>query len=90
MTKPIQYCDLRTRRVTRKSEVTKNELMRQMIAVCLQNELKFRFVLTDSWFSSEENFEFITARGKHFISALKDNRLLALSAEDKKHKRFCL
>ena len=88
MTKPIQYCDLRTRRATRKSEVTKNELMRQMIAVCLQNELKFRFVLTDSWFSSEENFEFITARGKHFISALKDNRLLALSAEDKKHKRF--
>ena len=88
MTKPIQYCDLRTRRATRKSEVTKNELMRQMIAVCLQNELKFRFVLTDSWFSSEENFEFVTARGKHFISALKDNRLLALSAEDKKHKRF--
>ena len=88
VSKPIQYCCLRTRRLTRKSEVSKNELMRQMIAVCLQNELNFRFVLTDSCLSSEESFEFITARGKYFISALKDNTLLALSEEDKKHKRF--
>jgi uncharacterized pyridoxamine 5'-phosphate oxidase family protein len=72
----------------RKNEVTKNELMRQMIQTCIQSELKFRFVLTDSWFSSEENFEFITARGKHFISALKDNRLVALADEDKKQTRF--
>ena len=45
-------------------------------------------MLTDSWFSSEENFEFITAQGKHFISALKDNRLVAASEEDRIHKRF--
>jgi hypothetical protein len=88
VSKPIVYCDLQTRRQTRKSEVTKNELMRQMIRVCIQNELKFRFVLTDSWFSAQENFEFITAQGKHFISALKDNRLVALSEQDKKQKRF--
>jgi SRSO17 transposase len=58
--KPIQYCDLKTRRLTRKSEVTKNELMREMITTCIQNALKFRFVLMDSWFSSVENFSFIT------------------------------
>jgi hypothetical protein len=88
VTKPILYSDLQTRKLKRKSEVTKNELMRQMIQTCIQNDLKFRFVLTDSWFSSEENFEFITARDKHFISALKDNRLVALAEEDKKQKRF--
>jgi hypothetical protein len=88
VTKPILYSDLQTRKLKRKSEVTKNELMRQMIRTCIQNELKFCFVLTDSWFSSEENFEFITARGKHFISALKDNRLVALSEEDRTHTRF--
>lgn len=88
VTKPIEYCDLKTQKLRRKGEVTKNELMRQMIQTCVQNDLKFRFVLTDSWFSSEENFEFITARGKHFISALKDNRLVSLSEEDKKQKRF--
>jgi len=86
--KPTQYCELKTRQVKRKSEVTKNEMMRQMIDTCIGNALKFRFVLMDSWFSSEENFTFITAKGRHFIAALKDNRLVALTEEDKNHKRF--
>ena len=86
--KPIQYCDLATKKLKRKSEVTKNELMREMIETCIRNALKFRFVLMDSWFSSEENFDFITERGRHFIAALKDNRLIALSQEDRKKKRF--
>ena len=85
--KPLQ-CDMVTRQVKRKSEKTKNEMMREMIHACLQNALQFRFVLMDSWFSSEENFDFITSRGKHFIAALKDNRLVALSQEDWKKKRF--
>lgn len=54
----------------------------------MDNALKFRFVLMDSWFSSEENFNFITDKDKHFIAALKDNRLIALSEEDRKKKRF--
>jgi hypothetical protein len=86
--KPIQYCDVQTRQIKRMSEVTKNELMRQMIQVCLQNELKFRYVLMDSWFSAKENFEFIRLRSKHFIAALKDNRLIALSVQDRQAKRF--
>jgi uncharacterized pyridoxamine 5'-phosphate oxidase family protein len=86
--KPFQYSDLKTRQVKRKGDITKNEMMRQMIEVCIQNALKFRFILMDSWFSSEENFDFITNKGKHFIAALKDNRLVALSAKDKKEKRF--
>ena len=86
--KPIEYSIIETRRRTRKSEKTKNELMREMIQVCIDNALKFRFVLMDSWFSSEENFDFITGKGRHFIAALKDNRLIALSEEDKKKKRF--
>jgi len=85
--KPLQ-CDMATRQVKRKSEKTKNEMMCQMIHACLQNALQFHFVLMDSWFSSEENFDFITSRGKHFIAALKDNRLVALSQEDWKKKRF--
>ena len=85
--KPLQ-CDMVSRQVKRKSEKTKNEMMREMIHACLQNALQFRFVLMDSWFSSEENFDFITSRGKHFIAALKDNRLVALSQEDWKKKRF--
>ena len=86
--KPFQYCDLKTRQVKRKSDVTKNELMRQMIGTCIGNALKFRFILMDSWFSSEENFDFITGKGKHFIAAIKGNRLVALTEQDRENKRF--
>ena len=60
----------------------------EMIAACIHNALKFRFVLMDSWFSAQENFEYITAKGKHFIAALKSNRLVAVSENDRRNKRF--
>ena len=88
VTKPHQYCDLKTRQLKRRSEKTKNELMREMIGACIHNALKFRFVLMDSWFSAQENFEYITAKGKHFIAALKGNRLVAVSEDDRRNKRF--
>ena len=33
--KPIQFCDIKTRKEKRTSLVTKNELMRQMINTCI-------------------------------------------------------
>jgi len=86
--KPIQYSEIATKKLKRMSEKTKNEMMREMLETCIANALKFRFVLMDSWFSSVENFDFIAEKGKHFIAALKDNRLIALSEEDRKMKRF--
>ncbi|MGZ8959282.1 MAG: IS701 family transposase [Methylosarcina sp.] len=86
--KPLQFCDVQTRQVKRASEVTKNEMMRAMIATCVNNALKFRYVLMDSWFAATENFDFIVNKKKHFIAALKDNRLVALSEADKKQGRF--
>jgi hypothetical protein len=59
-----------------------------MIDTCIRNELKFRFVLMDSWFSATENFEFIAGKGRHFIAALKDNRLIAVTEEDRKQQAF--
>ena len=86
--KPLQFCDLATRQIKRASLVTKNELMRDMIAACLANQLKFRYVLMDSWYAARENFEFIVKKKKHFIAALKDNRLVALSEADRQHGRY--
>jgi len=83
--KPIQFSDIATRKVKRKSEVTKNELMRDMIQVAIKNQLKFKYVLMDTWFAAKENFEYITKKNKHFIAALKSNRLFATSL-DNKHK----
>ena len=49
VTKPIQYSDLATKMLKRKSDKIKNEMMREMIQTCIHNSLKFRFVLMDSW-----------------------------------------
>ncbi|MDD5280467.1 transposase [Acidithiobacillus sp.] len=68
--------------------MTKSEMMRQMIDTCILNTLKFRFVLMDNWFSSEENFDFIAGKGRHFIAALKVSRLVALTEDDRKNKSF--
>ena len=86
--KPIQYCDIASRQLKRKSEKTKNEMMREMMQTCIDNNLPFRFVLMDCWFASAENFDFITDKGHHFMAALKDNRLVALSEDDRMNKRF--
>lgn len=89
ITKPVEYSDLKTRKRKRLSLVTKNELAREMVKVCVQNQLKFRYVLFDIWFSSRENMIFVKETlKKEFICGLKKNRLVALSKEDQQAKRF--
>ena len=84
----FQYSDIATKVVKRKAAKTKNELMREMILTAVKNQVKFKYVLMDSWFGAKENFEFITKYKKEFISAIKSNRLIALSLDDKKEGKF--
>ena len=87
--KPLVYRDEKTGRRKRKSEVTKNELMRRMLRVCQRNQLQYRYVLADSWFSAKENLDFIRWElDQHFIVALKSNRTAALSYEGKLQGNF--
>jgi hypothetical protein len=87
--KPVRFSDLKTRREKRRSEVTKNELMRSMIDTCMKNKIQFTWILFDSWFSSVENIEHIKLRHKkEVIGALKSNRLVAPTEKDHKNKRF--
>ena len=89
--KPILFCDRQTRRVKRKSEVTKNQLLRQMLRTCQQNRLSYRYVLADSWFAAKENLLFIRQDlKKHFIVALKSNRTVALSPKTKPTAASCV
>lgn len=87
--KPILFTDVKTRRVRRRSAVTKNDLMRDMLMMCQKNRIKYRYVLTDSWFCAKENLHFIHKRlHKDFIVALKSNRKVALSYKDKRNGIF--
>ena len=62
--------------------------MRDMIQTALNNQLKFKYVLMDTWFGAKENFEFIANKNKEFIAALKSNRLFATSLENKYAGKF--
>ncbi len=87
--KPIRFSDFKTRREKRRSEVTKNKLLRSMVDTCMKNRIKFKRVLFESWFSSVENLEHIKLKhNKEFIGALKSNRLVALTGEDRRNRRF--
>ena len=87
--KPLQYCDLETRQVKRKSGETKNGILRRLLEACRQNQRKCRYVLADSWFSSQENLALVRHDlDKRFVVALKSNRTVALSLDDKKQGRL--
>ena len=85
--KLLQFCDVATHQFKRASLVMENELMRTMLAACMANQLKFRYVLMDSWCAARENFEFMSEKESISIAALKDNRLVALSQADKAQGR---
>lgn len=75
-------------KMVRKSNVSKNELFRKIVGHGYNN-LDFKYVLADSWFGNSENMKFVhnEHQGK-FIFAIKSNRKVALSLEDKKKGRY--
>jgi DDE superfamily endonuclease len=83
---------LKTERVTDKktgkekwaSPISKNEVMRQMITSTIERQIPFRYILADSWFSSDENMEFIKLKAKKdFIIPLKENRNIYFESASK-------
>ena len=81
--KTLLFCDIKTGKVKRQSPVTKNEMMQQMIEQALANQLQFGYILADTWFAWADNMRFIDRKKKHFIFDLKNNRLAALSEQDR-------
>lgn len=77
--KTVLSCDLKTRKAKRQCLLTKNQMMQMMIQQAMANQLKFKYILADTWFASSGNMRFIHKCKKHFIFDLKDNRLAALS-----------
>ena len=84
------YFDKKCSKVKKRSPKTKNGMARERLRILNHiNKVKFRYVLWDSWFSSEDNFEFVHYElKKYFVAAIKDNRTAALSMEDKLAGRF--
>jgi hypothetical protein len=64
----------------RRSPVSKNEYYRLMLQQAVTNQVPFRYVMNDVWYSSAENMRFVKQTlHKDFIMPLKANRKVALS-----------
>jgi hypothetical protein len=73
----------------RRSPISKNESYRTLLEQAVQNQIPFRYVLNDVWYSAAENMIFIKhSLGKDFIMPIKTNRKVALSLADKHQGRF--
>ena len=81
--------DKKTGKTKRVCPKTKNEYLREMVAQCQQNQLPFRYVLADAWFSAAETMMHLKNEGKtDFIFPIKANRKVAASQEDKLAGRY--
>ena len=87
--KDVVFCDIATRKEKRISKITKNQMVRSMVAQAVLNEVKFEYVLADNWFGAKKNMEFIHYdMEKKFIIGLKSNRVAALSENDRKKGQY--
>jgi hypothetical protein len=84
--KELWVWDKKKQKEVRKSAKTKNQHMREMLKVCVQNQIKFRYVLADIWYGSAENMNYIAQDlERFFLIPLKTNRKVALSLADQEN-----
>lgn len=90
VSKTEKYYDEKTKKEKRRSPITKNQMVTDRLRVLVQqNQLKFKYILWDTWFSSKENLDFVEHDlEKKFVVALKSNRTVALSESEKRQGRF--
>lgn len=81
--KPVLYSDLKTRKVKRKSLLTKNELARSLIQKAIDAGIEFDYILADNWFCCSETLNFIHRNNKKFIFGIKSNRNTYDSFDDR-------
>jgi DDE superfamily endonuclease len=87
--KEVLFSDVATRKLVRRSSISKNEMFRSMIAQAAKNEVMFDYILADNWFGAKKNMEFIHYdMNKKFILGIKANRLVALSEEERKNGQY--
>jgi hypothetical protein len=87
--KTERYLDAKTGKQKRRSPVSKNEYYRLMVQQAVENQIPFRYVLSDVWFSAADNM-MLVKRGlaRDFVMPIKSNRKVALTLADKQQGRY--
>jgi hypothetical protein len=87
--KTERYLDAKSGKQKRRSPVSKNDYYRLMVQQAVENQIRFRYVLSDVWFSAADNMMFVK-RGlvRDFVMPIKSNRKVALTLADKQQGRY--
>jgi hypothetical protein len=89
VTKADAFVDEKTGNLKRTSSISKNERYRMLLRVVVHNQIKFRYVVNDSWYASSDNMKMIKRDLKReFVMPLKANRKVALSTEQKARGQY--
>jgi hypothetical protein len=59
----------------RRDGIAACEMMRDMINRRIRKDMRFEYIVADSWFAPVENMRCIEKKGKSFIFEINDNRL---------------
>jgi hypothetical protein len=87
--KDVLFCDVATKKIKRQSSISKNQMFRSMIAQAMTNNVKFEYILADTWFGAKKNMEFIhDDMKKKLIFGIKAHRLIASSEEEQKKGQY--
>jgi hypothetical protein len=79
------YTDKKTNKRKRRSPISKNQSYRDLLSAASRNQIPFKYVLSDVWYSAADNMRFIKHElKKDFVMPLKANRKVALSEQAKR------
>lgn len=80
--------DKKKKKEVRVASISKNDYFRQMLSEA-HGKIKFKYVLADTWYASAKNMRFVAEDvNAQFLFAIKENRLVALSKDDKEKGIF--
>jgi len=85
--KTLSVWDAKSLKHKFKSEFTKNEYLQQMLQVA-QQQVDYRYLLADSWYSSADNMNYVLGLKHHFLFALESSRTVALSEAERSQGQF--
>lgn len=87
--KTEHYTDPKDGKEKRRSPKTKNEYYREMTQQAVHNQIQYKYVLNDVWFSAADNMVFVKITlKKDFVMPLKSNRKVAVSLSAKQNGQY--
>ena len=71
--------DAKKQTTVMKSTMTKQQQYRELLKKCKANDIKYKYVLNDTWFTNAENMNFIDeVLKKKFVMAIKENMIATM------------